>query len=241
MEHIIKDFKLILYDNDSLLYTFDIVFVILAIFLQSKVHAGLDADKINYKTGIFTGISSVYTRNCLYDVMLLRKQLINVNSIKKWHIKSCQPHINDYCYLEVRIDILKLNSSFFSWFICTYKVIKVFRIILAPCHNHFHHRHRFKFFIFFLGKNNSLWRLTFLYPFRTKVPNNFIEVVCNIAVSADKHTFSSNCRSFFYSCFIVLNKILCNSLQYIRISNNRLYADGLFFAFFNLVFIGTTL
>ena len=74
---------------------------------------------------------------------MLLYRLVDINGIKRRHIKSGEPHIYHNSYLEIGFFIFKLTVQFLTVLFCAQHVKQFLRIILIPGHNHFDTLNRF--------------------------------------------------------------------------------------------------
>ena len=75
------------------------------------------------------------------------------------------------------------------------------------------------------------------FPFWTKCSYCFPQIKCNFPAGTYKHCFSKNRCTFFYSLFIMSNKIFCNFINYIWITENSFKICNRLFTLLYLIFI----
>ena len=149
---------------------------------------------------------------------MLLDGFVNINCIQRRDIKAREPHIDHDGNLEIGFDALKLPVEFLAVVLRAEHGKQLRRVILAACHDHSDFLDGLEFFLFLLGKSNAVVTLLCNSPLRSKLDDDFIEVVSDIAIGADKHGLASDRCALGYAAFIVLYKIFCYGTQAVRVT-----------------------
>ena len=168
---------------------------------------------------------------------MLLNRLIDVNGIKSRYIKSGQPHVNDNRNLKVRLDVFELTVELLPIFLGTKHIKELRLVILVSCHNQLDHLDRFEFLLVGFAQFDTIRADFFLSPFRSEFDNDLVEIIGNIPVGADEHSFSGYCCAFSYTGLVVFYKILGNSSQSVWIAYNHIEVCNGFLAFLDLILV----
>ena len=170
---------------------------------------------------------------------MLLNRLVYVDGIKLRHIESGQPHIDNDSDFEVGLRIFELPVKFLAVILCPKHFIKSGLIIFIASHHELNFLDRLQLFFLFIGKRCFIFT-DFLYcPFGTHLYNDFVKIISDIAVHADKHGLSCNRSALCHTGFVMVNKVLSDCTQPVRIADNRLHFSNGFLAFLNLVLVST--
>ena len=168
---------------------------------------------------------------------MLLNRLVYVDGIQFRHIKSGQPHIYNNSDFEIGFRIFELPVKFLAIILCPKHFIKSGLIIFVASHHELNFLDRLQLFFLFIGKRCFIFT-DFLYcPFGTHLYNDFVEVIRNRAVHADKHCLACNGCAFRYTGFVMVDKILGDCTQPVRVADYRLHFGDSFLAFLNLVLV----
>ena len=169
---------------------------------------------------------------------MLLNGLVDINGIQGRHIKAGQPHIDNDSNLEIGFYVLKLTVKLFAVFFGSEHFIQFRLVVLITSHNHADFLNRLQLFFVFFSKLSAVSANLLYCPFGTQRNDNLIKVVCNIAVGADEHCLASNGGALSYTGFVVLNEVLSNGFQSVRVANNDFHIGNSLFALLDLVLVG---
>ena len=104
--------------------------VVIHCLLQCRSNANI----IDNQTAFLISKYTVYSGNSLHQIIPLHR-LVHIHGCKRWHIKSCKPHIHDNGNLQRTIIILKLLCQLILMVFIADDFIPFFWIFVTTCHN----------------------------------------------------------------------------------------------------------
>ena len=171
------------------------------------------------------------------DQRVLLNRLVYVNGIQLRHIESGQPHIDNNGDFKIGFRIFELSVKFFAVVLCTKHFIEGRLVVFVTSHHELDFLDGLQFLFLFIGKRCFIFADFLFRPLGTHLYNDFVKIISDIAVHADKHCLSRNCSVLCHTSFVMMNKVLGDCTQSVRIADNRLHFGNSFLAFLDLVLV----
>ena len=168
---------------------------------------------------------------------MLLNRFIYVDGIQLRNIKSGQPHIDNDSDFEIGFRIFELPVKFLAVILCSKHFIEGRLIIFVASHHQLDLLNRLQFFFLFIGKRCFIFADFLFRPLGTHLYNDFVKIISDIAVHADKHCLSRNRSALCHTGFVMVNKVLGDCMQPVRIADNCFHLGDSFLAFLNLMFV----
>ena len=231
---------MIFYRHDGLFNLFKVGFISLGELLQCLVHTGLDTNVIHYQSLLLALVFAVYSGDGLDQAVLLNR-LINVDGVQAGHIKAGEPHIHHNGDLEVGFFIFELLIQLLAILLATQKVIKLVIVVFIARHHHFDPFHGVDVLLLLLCQSGTRLTGQNIKPFRLLFPQLLIKRPGHLALAGNKYRLALDGGAFRHPVFIVMNKIDCQCLNPVRVTENTVHTGGGLLTLFDLVFTGTGL